>query len=79
MKLKYQFFILLSILLYSNNYSVAQEIDSDGDLPPALLGTAPTLKGEPVSYFTEDPKASGYIVAPDSNGKKPGLIIVHEW
>ena len=79
MRLKYPFFILLSLLLYSSSYSTAQEIDSDGDLPTAVLGTAPAPRGESVNYFAEDPKASGYIVAPDSKGKKPGLIIVHEW
>ena len=79
MRLRYSLFIILSMLLYLPSNSIAQETDSDGDLPPAVLGSAPSLRGEPVSYFPEDPKASGYIVTPDSKGKKPGLIIVHEW
>ena len=79
MRFRYSFFILLSILLYSSAYSFAQETASDGDLPPAVLGTAPALRGESVNYFPEDPKASGYIVTPDPKGKKPALIIVHEW
>ena len=79
MRFRYSFFILLSILLYSSAYSFAQETASDSDLPPAVLGSAPALRGEPVNYFPEDPTASGYIVTPDSKGKKPALIIVHEW
>lgn len=79
MRSKYLFFILLFIIVYSITASVARNRSSDGDLPPAVLGTAPAPRGESVNYFTEDPKTSGYIVAPDSKGKKPGLIIVHEW
>lgn len=53
---------------------------ANGDeLPPAVLGTAPAPRGELVNYFEEDSKTAGYLVAPDSKGKKPGLIIVHEW
>ena len=79
MRSKYLFFILLSILIYAITASVAQNRSSDGGLPPAVLGIAPAPRGESVNYFTEDSKTSGYIVAPDSEGKKPGLIIVHDW
>ena len=79
MRLRYSFFILLPMLLYINVNLAAQKTAPDVDLPPAILGTAPSPRGESVNYFAEDPKASGYIVAPDSKGKKPGLIIVHEW
>ncbi len=79
MKLIYSISIILSILLYLPSNSTAQEKPTDGDLPPAVLGTASSLRGESVNYFSEDPKTAGYIVAPDTEGKKPALIIVHEW
>ena len=72
-------FILLSMLLVSGADLIAQEKSSVSGLPPAVLGMAHSPRGESLNYFSEDPKASGYIVAPDSKGKKPGLIIVHEW
>lgn len=79
MSFRSSLFIILSMLLYLTSNSFAQETESDGDLPSAVLGTASALRGESVNYFPEDPKASGYIVTPDSKGKKPALIIVHEW
>ena len=79
MSFRSSLFVILSMLFYLTSNSIAQETDSEGGLPPAVLGTAPALRGESVNYFPEDPKASGYIVAPDSEGKKPALIIVHEW
>lgn len=79
MRSQYSFFILLSIIIFAITASVAQNRSSDGDLPSAVLGTAPAPRGESVNYFTGEPRTSGYIVAPDSEGKKPGLIIVHDW
>lgn len=66
------------MILYLPSNSVAQDKPSGGDLPPAVLGTASALRGESVNYFSEDKNTSGYIVTPDSKGKKPGLLIVHE-
>ena len=55
------------------------EITEGDKLPAAVLGTAPAPRGILVNYFGEDSKTAGYLVAPDTKGKKPGLIIVHEW
>ena len=61
-----------------NFFKPSFSADED-ELPAAVLGTAPAPRGELVNYFDEDTETTGYLVAPDSEGKKPGLIIVHEW
>ena len=70
--------IFLGLWVVFNQSSSSVNADKD-DLPSAVLGTAPAPKGESVNYFEEDDKTTGYIVAPDTKGKKPGLLIVHEW
>ena len=68
----------LSPVTLKNFFSPSINDDKD-ELPSAVLGTAPPPRGELVNYFDEDDKTAGYLVAPDSKDKKPGLIIVHEW
>lgn len=70
--------IFLGLWVVFNQSSSSVNADKD-DLPSAVLGTAPAPRGESVNYFEEDAKTTGYIVAPDTKGKKPGLLIVHEW
>ncbi|HET9985807.1 MAG TPA: dienelactone hydrolase family protein [Longimicrobiales bacterium] len=50
-----------------------------GELPAAILGTAPPPRGESVAYFPGDPAAHGYFVAPKGGGPASGVILIHEW
>ena len=68
--------LILSIKGSSFNQGAKQE---NGELPSAVLGTAPEPRGNSLNYFSEDPNTSGYLTLPEGSGKKPGLIIVHEW
>ncbi|MCH7495910.1 MAG: dienelactone hydrolase family protein [Candidatus Marinimicrobia bacterium] len=71
--------IILLILSFSGS-SINQDTNKINDeLPSAVLGTAPEPGGSIVNYFPEDPNTSGYLTLPEGSGKKPGLIIVHEW
>ena len=51
----------------------------DGVLPPAILGMAPPLSGQSVSYYASDEAAVGYLAVPEGEGPFPALIIIHEW
>ena len=51
----------------------------DGVLPPAILGMAPPLSGQSVSYYAGDEAAVGYLAVPEGEGPFPALIIIHEW
>jgi carboxymethylenebutenolidase len=48
-------------------------------LPPALLGKAPPLRGEPVAYFADDSAALGYLTLPSGPGPFGAVILIHEW
>ena len=51
----------------------------DGVLPPAILGMAPPLSGQSISYYAGDEAAVGYLAVPEGEGPFPALIIIHEW
>jgi carboxymethylenebutenolidase len=50
-----------------------------GELPAAILGTAPAPRGQSVAYFEGDPAARGYFVAPAGGRAASGVILIHEW
>ena len=56
-----------------------QSSQSDDALPAAILGTAGPLSGQPVSYFSSDDAAVGYLAVPEGAGPFPSLILIHEW
>ena len=39
------------------------------DVPAAIIGEAPPLKGEAIAYFPGSPKTSGYLSLPEGNIK----------
>ena len=49
------------------------------ELPAAVLGEAPPLRGEAVSYFPEDTAARGYLTLPAGDGSFGAVILIHEW
>ena len=51
---------------------------SEPDVPAAIIGEAPPLKGEAIAYFPGSPKTSGYLSLPEGN-IKGGVILIHEW
>ena len=56
-----------------------QEKASDApNVPAAIIGKAPPLKGEAIAYFPGSPKTSGYLSLPEGN-IKGGVILIHEW
>lgn len=50
-----------------------------GALPAAIMGTAGSLTGETVSYFSDNEAARGYLVVPEGVGPFPAVILIHEW
>lgn len=52
---------------------------TDFDIPAAIAGVAPELRGEPLQYLEGDEATTGYIVAPEGEGPFPAVILIHEW
>lgn len=48
-------------------------------LPDAILGTATAPRGAALAYFSEDPKAQGYLAEPSGPGPHGAVILIHEW
>ena len=55
-----------------------EEVINEPDVPAAIIGEAPPLKGEAIAYFPGSPKTSGYLSLPEGN-IKGGVILIHEW
>jgi len=55
-----------------------QKISDAPEVPAAIIGKAPPLKGEAIAYFPDRPKTSGYLSLPKGN-IKGGVILIHEW
>ena len=75
--------LLLSLAYGSPLQAAAQEtpqekISAEPDVPAAIIGEAPPLKGESIAYFPGSPKTSGYLSLPEGN-VKGGVILIHEW
>jgi carboxymethylenebutenolidase len=49
------------------------------ELPAAVLGKAPPLRGESVAYFSGDPAVRGYLALPSGEGPFGAVILIHEW
>jgi len=49
------------------------------DVPAAILGQAPALRGEELRYLDGDENTVGYYVEPDGEGPFPAVILIHEW
>lgn len=52
---------------------------AEGELPPAVLGTAPAPMGESVAYVPGDDDTHGYVAVPDGDGPFPAVVLIHEW
>ncbi len=50
-----------------------------GELPPAIMGTAPAPSGQAVAYVADDDRTSGYVSVPEGDGRFPAVILIHEW
>lgn len=60
----------------ARSIALVARVDS---LPDALLGTAPPPRGEDVRYFPDDSATTGYLIAPEGDGSRPAVILIHEW
>ena len=58
---------------------IASAPTAAGELPSAILGTAPPLGGQDLAYMPDDSATSGYLALPEGDGPHPALILVHEW
>ena len=58
---------------------IAYAPTAEGELPPALLGTASPPQGTDLSYLESDAATTGYLALPEGEGPHPALILVHEW
>ena len=71
--------LLLAVVFGSPLQAAQQEKISDApEVPAAIIGEAPPLKGEAIAYFPGSPKTSGYLSLPEGN-IKGGVILIHEW
>jgi carboxymethylenebutenolidase len=43
------------------------------------MGTAGSLTGETLSYFSDNEAARGYLAVPEGDGPFPAVILIHEW
>jgi carboxymethylenebutenolidase len=55
----------------------ADEKSGDAELPPEV--TSQTVKAETVEYKSGDETVSGYLALPESPGRHPALVVIHEW
>ena len=44
-----------------------------------ILGALAASAGTPVSYPSGSESLSGYLAAPEGAGKKPAIVVIHEW
>ncbi len=51
----------------------------DDAVPAAILGRGEAPRGQPLGYFAEDPKTSGYLAEPATDGPHGAVILIHEW
>ena len=58
---------------------VASAPTAEGELPAALLGTAPPLQGRSLHYLDGDDATTGYLAVPEGEGPFPAVILIHEW
>ena len=61
-----------------NPRRLKKKVSDAPDVPAAIIGKAPPLKGEAIAYFLDSPKTSGYLSLPEGN-IKGGVILIHEW
>ena len=71
---------LVLALVYGSPLQAApqEEVSDAPDVPAAIIGKAPPLKGELIAYFLDSPKTSGYLSLPEGN-ISGGVILIHEW
>lgn len=67
--------ILLSIFVFScNNESTPDKKQADHE------SSGPNIKEEAVTYTSDNLTSKGYVVYDENKrGKRPGVIVVHEW
>jgi len=69
-----------AVLLGGAGTAVAQvRPTSPGELPPAVLGTAPAPMGQSVAYLPGDDATLGYVAVPEGTGPFPAVVLIHEW
>ena len=69
---------LLCCAVYAEDGVALRPTDGD-ELPPAVIGEAGPLAGEPLAYFDVDPEAVGYLAVPEGPGPHPSVVLIHEW
>ncbi len=62
----------------AGSYDVAYAPTAAGQLPAAVLGTAPAPRGRRVAYFEGDAATRGYLVRPQRSPSS-GILLIHEW
>ena len=72
--------ILVLICTLAFVFSCKTEKASKTEEKPVVEDLPVKVKGEEVTYATDSTKMKGYIAFDENNkGKRPGIIIVHEW
>lgn len=75
---KFSTIILCTILLTA--FGCKQTTEDKEETPQEVTEVTVKVQGEEVSYATDSTQLKGYLAFDDSKeGKRPGVIIVHEW
>ncbi len=72
-------FLAFGFVALPSNAEVTMNATADDALPAAIVGEAPELAGEDLSYFSANAKSQGYLAIPSGDGPFGAVILVHEW
>jgi dienelactone hydrolase len=75
---KYWTLVAVLVLLACNNQSISSSANADSTIKESV--NEPNIKEENVTYTTNGVTMKGYLVYDQSKqGKRPGIVVVHEW
>ncbi len=72
-------FLALGFVALTSSAEITMSATPDDALPAAIVGEAPELAGEDVSYFFADANSQGYLAIPSGDGPFGAVILIHEW
>jgi len=71
--------LYLALLLFSFVGTSFSDENENISLPLSIIGDAPPLQGQMVSYFEANELTRGYLALPEGPGPHPSVILIHEW
>jgi carboxymethylenebutenolidase len=76
--------ICLSVLLacatsFAGAFRGGKADDKSGEAEPRTAANSQPVKAATVAYKSGDETVSGYLALPESPGRHPALVVIHEW